>query len=292
MATGAQCGYGAEDYTIRDEPDVSRSEAEEELREQFGQYYSQSHLSVNQRIEQAVCGCDYGGVSWATRAEIDEVGEMLALQRGHQLMDLGAGSGWPGIYMSAASGCDVTLVDLPAEGLAVAMTRARKEALKGACHVAVADGQALPFASGSFDAITHSDVLCCLPPKRAVLDECRRTISEDGSMIFSVISVTPGLCEEDRLYTIEIGPPFIEAETGYDEMLALTGWKVTHKIDKTEEFLDSARIFRQADLDNRTDLEELIGEEELAGRLDRDAALVDVIARGHMLRELFRVRPV
>lgn len=271
---------------------MSRTEAEEELRAQFGQFYSQSHLTVNQRIEQAVCGCDYGGVSWATRAEIDEVGAMLSLQRGHRLMDLGAGSGWPGIYMSAASGCDVTLVDLPEEGLVIAAARAKADALEGACHVAVADGRALPFAPASFDAITHSDVLCCLPGKRAVLTECRRTIKSGGTMIFSVISIAPGLTEKDRVFAIETGPPFIEAQIGYDEMLALTGWRVIRKNDRTEQFLESAAIFKKADLDNRSDLGDLIGEEVLEGRLERDAALVDVIDRGHMLRELYEVRPV
>ena len=269
---------------------MALSEAEEDLREQFGLAYAQSHLPVMQRIERAVCGCDYGGVSWATREEIDAVSALLALRPGQHLMDLGAGSGWPGIYLAKQSGCDITLVDLPAEGLAVAAARAKEDQLVGACHVAVADGRALPYADGSFDAITQSDVLCCLPGKQDVLTECRRTIKAEGEMIFSVISVAPGLNDRDRARAVEIGPPYVTSEIPYDEMLQRTGWRVVERRDQTLQFLDCAEIFRDANQDNKGELADLMSADELQGRLERDAALVKVIASGLLRRELYRVR--
>lgn len=244
-----------------------------------------------QRIERAVCGCDYGGVSWATREEIDGVSDMLALRPGQRLMDLGAGSGWPGIYLAKQSGCDITLVDLPAEGLAIAAARAKEDQLAGICRVAVADGRALPYADKSFDAITHSDVLCCLPGKQGVLAECRRTIKDEGEMIFSVISVVPDLNDETRARAIEIGPPYVTSEMPYDEILHLTGWRVVERRDQTAQFLECAEIFRDANQDNKIELADLMSAEEIEGRLERDAALVEVIAGGLLRRELYRVRP-
>lgn len=270
---------------------MALSEAEEDLRDQFGLAYAQSHLPVMQRIERAVCGCDYGGVSWATRGEIDEVSAMLALRPGQHLMDLGAGSGWPGIYLGKQSGCDITLVDLPAEGLAVAAARAKEDQLVGACHVAVADGRALPYADKSFDAITHSDVLCCLPGKQDVLAECRRTIKDEGEMIFSVISIALDLSDGARVRAIEIGPPYVTSEIPYDEMLRLTGWRVVERRDQTAQFLDCAGTFRDANQDNKAELAALMSAEELQGRLERDAALVEVIAGGLLCRELYRLKP-
>lgn len=270
---------------------MALSAAEEDLREQFGLAYAQSHLPVMQRIERAVCGCDYGGVSWATREEIDQVSAMLALRPGQQLMDLGAGSGWPGIYLAKQSGCDITLIDLPAEGLAVAAKRAEEEELPGACHVAVADGRALPCANASFDAITHSDVLCCLPGKEAVLVECRRVIRGDGQMVFSVISVAPGLNDANLARAIEIGPPYVASQMPYDDMLSSTGWKVEERRDRTLQFLDCAEIFKDASLDNRAELAALMSEAELSDRLARDTALIEVIAGRLLRRELYRVKP-
>ena len=65
-------------------------------------------------------------------------------------MDLGAGSGWPGLYLGETTGCDVMLVDLPLSGLRIAAERARKEAMPSGAWVA--DTDALPFPEGCFDA--------------------------------------------------------------------------------------------------------------------------------------------
>ena len=63
-------------------------------------------------IERRVCGCDYGGSSWTTRTESELIISLLGLRPGVRLLDLGAGSGWPGLHIAKTSGCDVVLVDL------------------------------------------------------------------------------------------------------------------------------------------------------------------------------------
>lgn len=263
-----------------------RTGAENELRARFGLAYQRGQLPVMQRIERSVCGCDYGGTSWTTRLEADDIGEKLALGPGQQLMDLGAGSGWPGLYLAASSGCDITLVDLPPEGLAIAAARAKRDRLPGACSVAVADGRALPYGDKSFDAITHSDVLCCLPGKQRVLAECRRTLRDGGQMIFTVITVAPDLSEKDRVRAIELGPPYVTAEPGYEEMLRLTGWTPVGQADLTAQFLDSAKTFLKVDRANEADLAGLLGEEDYRLRLTKDADLIDAIATGFLRRSL------
>ncbi len=267
-----------------------RSEAEEELRAQFGLTYQRNQLPVMQRIERSVCGCDYGGTSWATRQEADEISKKLALRPGLRLMDLGAGSGWPGLYLAAISGCDITLVDLPAEGLAIAAARAKADRLPGVCSVAAADGRALPYGDKSFDAITHSDVLCCLPGKQAVLAECRRTICDGGQMIFTVLLIAPDLSEKNRARAIELGPPYAATETDYQEMLRLTGWETVEQGDLTEQYLDSAKTFLKVDRANKVELAELLGEKDYQQRLEKDANLIDAISKGFLRRDIYRLR--
>ncbi|MCZ6863368.1 MAG: class I SAM-dependent methyltransferase [Alphaproteobacteria bacterium] len=266
------------------------SEAEREQRARFGQSYRRNLLPVMLRIEKAVCGCNYGGTSWATRGEIDDVAEKRARRPGQRLLDLGAGSGWPGLYLAASSGCDITLVDLPAEGLVIAAARAKADRLAGVLSVAAADGRALPYGDKRFDAITHSDVLCCLPGKQAVLAECRRTVADKGRMIFSVISVAPDLSEIDRARAIETGPPYVASAIGYGEMFERTGWETVETVDLMAQFLKSATTFLEVDRENRADLAELLGEEDYEQRLQKDRDLIDAITRGILRRDLHCLR--
>ncbi len=102
-------------------------------------------------IERSVRGCDYGGNSWTTRAGAQQIGALLGLRPGLRLLDVGAGSGWPGLYLAETSGCDVVLVDFPLTGLRIAAERAIKDRIPGVCWVAVADAADLPRSGNAID---------------------------------------------------------------------------------------------------------------------------------------------
>ena len=99
------------------------SSAERALRERFEATYATCQAPVMRAIERSFCGCDYGATSWTTREEADRIGTLLALGPGVRLLDLGAGTGWPALYLAKTTGCDVTLTDLPVTGLRIAMAR-------------------------------------------------------------------------------------------------------------------------------------------------------------------------
>ena len=171
---------------------------DETQRERFEQIYLRNQTPVMQSVERCVFGCDYGATSWANREEADRLVALLELAPGVRLLDVGAGSGWPGLYMAGASGCDIVLVDVPLAGLRIAAERAVRDNLPGECWVAAADGAKLPFGDASFDAISHSDVLCCLVEKRAVLESCRRVIRSGGRMVVSDVVTDAALPDEVR----------------------------------------------------------------------------------------------
>ena len=111
-------------------------------------------------VEREVMGSDYGATSYMTRAEAERVGQLLGLRPGIRLLDVGAGSGWPGLFLARTTGCQTTLIDKPSSDLEAAVMRAARDQLKKRSMVIAGDAKLLPFASGSFHAICHSDVLC------------------------------------------------------------------------------------------------------------------------------------
>ncbi len=264
---------------------------EEAETRRFKGLYLRAQSPVLLAVERGVCGCDYGATSWTTADEARRIIPHLELRPGRRLLDISAGSGWPGLYLAGQTGCDVVLVDLPLEGLVIAAERAARDRLAGACHVAVSDAASLPFRDGCFDAISHSDVLCCLKNKRAVLENCRRVLRDGGRMAFTVISVAPDLSRGDRERAVEFGPPFVESETDYPTLLGQTGWTLLERQDITQDFAASIRRQIRCDEEQESALEELLGVPEFAERMARRRSKLTVIEQGLQPRELFVATP-
>ena len=252
----------------------------------FAASYEISTLPAMQEVERSVLGCDYGGTSWTTRAQAGQIVESLALRPGVHLLEIGAGSGWPGLYLAGSSSCDVTLLDLPASALAKAMRRARDEGNAGRVLAVAASGAALPFRRAAFDAISHSDVLCCLPGKAEMLAECRRVAGDGARMLFSVIYAPPGLSDDAYREAVEVGPPFVDTPSPYAEMLADTGWRLENLTDVTSDYLQSlrrlVREFEQSDA-----LAEVLGREAITESIRHRESQIGVIERGLLVREVF-----
>ncbi len=209
-----------------------------------------------------------------------------------RLLVIGAGSGWPGLYLAATSGCDVTLTDLPFDGLQIAAGRAAQDRLPGSWTAVVADAARLPFRAGSFDAINHSDVLCCLVKKRAVLAECRRVVRPGGWMAFSVIHVPPGLSAAEHAEAVDTAPEFVETDASYPEMLAETGWEILERDDLTAAFRANCLRKIATEESLRAELEPLSSAADFDARQARMRRRITVLERRHMRRELFVAAPL
>ncbi len=270
---------------------MPRHEAELAQTAKFDAQYDLARAPVMQAICEEVCGCGYIGTSWTTLEEADALVDLLGLRRGSLLLELGAGAGWPGLYLAKRSLCRAVLVDLPEVGLAIARERAEADGIAERIEVIVADAAAPPLPAASFDAINHSDLLCCLLGKREVLATCRKVIAPEGRMAFSAISVAPGLSQSELARAISCGPEFMESDDDYASMLESTGWAVIERRDLTKEYEAACRRQIIADDRARGQLEELLGTAATRERARywkrKHAAIRDRIT----LRELFVAVP-
>jgi len=132
---------------------------ERAARQEFTERYAIGWADVLERIEQRVIGAVWGANGFTTRAQADELIDRLALTSDKVLLDIGAGRGWPGLYLAKQTGCAVALADLPEEGLKLARERAEREQVRLLGSIS-ASARDLPFKPESFDAIVHTDVLC------------------------------------------------------------------------------------------------------------------------------------
>ncbi|MBI5027896.1 MAG: class I SAM-dependent methyltransferase [Actinobacteria bacterium] len=114
---------------------------------------------ASELIERRVIGANYGTNGYTTLTQARSLMKILRLGPGVRLLDVGAGRGWPGLYLSEISGCETVLADVPLPALRIAMTRRDQLSLTPLVSVCRASGTSLPFRAGSFDAVVHTDTL-------------------------------------------------------------------------------------------------------------------------------------
>jgi SAM-dependent methyltransferase len=257
----------------------------------FAESYDLSRLPVMRRVERSVLGCDYGGTSWTTSKQAREMIGLTGSRAGQSLLDIGAGSGWPALFIARESGCEATLVDIPMNALGQARQRAEEDGISARIETIAASGSALPFDDATFDIVSHSDVLCCLPEKLEMLRECRRVIRDGAMSLFSVIYIPQGLSRIDHARAIEAGPPFIDAPGDYADLLDQTGWSLEARSDVTVEYRQSlAALVRAFDTD--AELKDALGQEAVRDSRERRQEQVDSIDMGLLVREIFLVAAI
>jgi len=252
----------------------------------FADSYNVSRLPAMRKVEESVLGCDYGGTSWTTRQQAIQMIDLLGIGQNQHMLDIGSGAGWPALFVADRSGCDVTLVDIPRNALDQAWARATDDGISDRVNAIAASGAALPFEDATFDVVSHSDVLCCLPDKLDMLRECRRVIRDSAISLFSVISIPPDLSDADHERAIEAGPPFIDAPGDYGDMLGQTGWRATERTDVTPEYRQSLVTLVEA-FENDAALCEALGSDVVNDSRERRFEQVNSIDAGLLKREIF-----
>src|SRR5207249_10573493 len=113
---------------------------QEEILKRFTDRYSLGASSALNDVEKEAIGAVVGANGYTAVAAADQLIEVLGLEAGTWLLDIGAGRGWPGLYLSKRSRCQapkasaITLSAISAAASGVSRPRASaKDAPAGAC---------------------------------------------------------------------------------------------------------------------------------------------------------------
>jgi cyclopropane fatty-acyl-phospholipid synthase-like methyltransferase len=252
--------------------------------------YARGEHPVAREVELRTLGADFGGNGYATLAEVIEVGGILELGPGRRLLDVGAGQGWPGVFLARRTGCTVVLADLPVEGLVTATRRATREGLGARALAVVAAGQMLPLRPRAFDAVVHTDVLCCLRPKLGLLRATYRALRPGARTAFSVIFPSHGLPPAGARRAIEAGPPHCGLRTSYPSLLRSAGYVEIEERDLTPEYLETAARKLEVAEQFADDLVRMLGRHDYDEMQAERRAAVAAVTGGLLRRSMFVAR--
>ena len=130
----------------------------EERSARFNAYYTAAQAPVIDELQRRVLGSAGGGNGHTHVGQLPVLVSALRLGPNSALLEIGAGAGWPGLALASQSGCRVVLTDPTVAGLAAAARWGTDAGISS--RVVAAFGTDLPFADGTFDAVSHSDVMC------------------------------------------------------------------------------------------------------------------------------------
>jgi cyclopropane fatty-acyl-phospholipid synthase-like methyltransferase len=249
--------------------------------------YATGAHPVAREVELRTLGSDFGANGYATLSEVDQLIDLLELGPGRRLLDVGAGQGWPGLYLARTTRCAVVLTDVPFEGPAAAAHRAASDGTSDRAWPLLALGQSLPLRRASVDAVVHTDVLCCLAPKLATLRATRQALRPGGRTAFSVIYPTPGLPPAQARRAVEAGPPHCRLRGSYPRLLRSAGFVDIDEHDLTPAYLATART-KLAVADELADgMADMLGQQEFDDMQAKRRLAVSAIADGLLRRSRF-----
>jgi SAM-dependent methyltransferase len=164
--------------------------------------YGQFAHPAEAAVRQETYGEDIGQSSWMTAAEWLHFADQLGILAGHNVLEVGSGSGGPAAFLAAARQCKVTGVDINEHGIRNAREMTRAKGLDDLLRFEVVDAaEPLPFSAASFDAVISNDAMCHIRDRLGVLRDWRRLVRPGGRILFTDALVVTGALTNEEIAT-------------------------------------------------------------------------------------------
>ena len=188
--------------------------------DQFSIAYSKFTEEVVSKVRRETFGDDIGQNSWTLKQEYEGFLHDLQVALGKRLLDVACGAGGPALFSAGKTGCSVVGIDINADGIATAKTRARELGLADRAIFQVTDvGTKLPFDNEAFDAIICVEAVIHFSNRSELFREWRRVLREHCRVLFTDPVVITGLVTDEELATRSSIAKFVFSPPGEDERL-------------------------------------------------------------------------
>jgi SAM-dependent methyltransferase len=251
--------------------------------------YANYGSEVYRQIRTETYGQDLGQTSWVTAEESSEIPQMLHLEAGSSVLEIGCGSGVYALHLAKTVGCSIVGLDVNAPGVQNANRLAATSGLAARAHFQHADAsKRLPFENATFDAAFANDVLCHIPGRPKLLSEMFRVLKPGGRMLFSDALLIGGLISHEEIATRSSIGYYVYSPPGENErLMEQAGFQEIRVTDTTDSAAAISKKWHEAREARSKKLVELEGSANFEGLQAFLACVHDLTSERRLLRYLY-----
>jgi len=250
----------------------------------YNNIYGHFSSDVEAAVRHAAFGEDIGQSSWMTAAEWLQFADRAQVRADSHVLEVGSGSGGPGVYLAASRGCSVTGVDINEHGVQNGRQLAAARGLGDRVTFQTVDAsRPLPFPDATFDAVLSNDAMCHISNRQQVLEDWHRVLRPGGRMLFTDAMIITGLVSQEEIATRSSIGFYLFLPPGENErLIGRAGFTLLVSEDLTPAAEAIARRWHQARAQHQQALTEREGEANFAG-LQKFLACVQRLSAEHRL---------
>jgi SAM-dependent methyltransferase len=229
----------------------------------YGDFTSGAEAAVRRETY----GEDLGQSSWMTAGEWLGFADKLGVGATSKVLEVGSGSGGPGVYLALQRGCRLTGVDLNEHGVRNATALAEARGVADRVRFQTVDAsRPLPFPDASFDVVMSNDAMCHIKGRGDVLRDWYRVLRPGGRAFFTDALVITGAVTHEEIATRSSIGFYLFVPPGENERaLTAAGFTMLEVDDVTQNAADLSRRRHDARARYARELVEREGQENFDG---------------------------